>query len=515
MKKIIFLFTLVFFTSFSYSQSTDLDKEYFNYSYVALPSEPIVNAYQRTYSTNDDQISIVGYSRVNSEASIEVDFTFEGTLVDNFEITKKKHEKKDKDGKVTSTRYSYNVSLNYKSIGRVEVLNVLRGKTYRDKFIFYASKSKHGFDTYSKAQHYYDNNRITIRDQYWQKHLKEMQEDVRDYLNSTYGYPVRASNDYFWILGSKKHPEYSKHHEAFNKTISAFSNMSYLEPTANIEKELQPVIDYFEDVIKRYPGSKRKKRKVRYASYYNLAKLYYYLDNVGKMKEYAQKLIANDYDKSKGKRFLKDADRLQRLMTVNIVRSRHFDILEDDTNNNSQEDTEETEEVDDTSNGIVAYLITKANDTIQASISKKAIKKIAYSADLKVNDGTGGYTIKNYKAQFCKTIALTNEDVYQVIEFDEADISVSNSTPQKFAKVLFESAKISLFLFNEKELVLKFPNDSKGISTSSSAFVFGLNKKLATLATDCTTVLDKTNSKAYKNTVESLVEFCSDFSKCD
>lgn len=516
MRNFFFLLAFVFLSNLSFAQSTDLDKEYFNYSYVALPSEPIVNAYQRTYITNDDAITIAGYTKVQSDASIEIDFEFEGTLVDNFEITKKKHEKKNKKGEVTATRYSYNVSMNYKSIGRYKVLNVLRGTTHKDKFTNYASYSKIGFDTYSKAQHYYDNNRLTLRDKYWQKHLKEMQESVKDYVNKTYGYPVRASTDYFWILGSKKHPEYAKHHEAFNKTIAAFSKMSYLESTVSIERELQPVIAYFEDVITRYPGNKRKKRKVRFASYYNLAKLYYYLDNVGKMREYAQKLIANDYDKKQGKHFLKDADWLQRLMTVNIVRSRHFDILkEDSSNDNTQENTEESEESNDTSDGVVAYLITQANDTIQASISEKAIQKIAYTADLKVNDGTGGYTIKNYKAQFCKTLALTNEKVYQVIRFDEANTSASNATPQKFAKVLFESDKIALYLFNNKEFVLKFPNETKGKSTSSSSFVFGFNKKLAALASDCSTVLDKTNSKEYKNATESLIEFCRDYTGCE
>lgn len=518
MRNIFFLLVFALFSYASFAQSTDLDKEYFNYSYVDLPSEPIVNANQRTYTTNDDAITIAGYTRVQSDASIEIDFEFEGTLVDNFEITKKKHEKKNKKGEVTDTRYSYNVSIHYKSIGRYKVLNVLRGTTHKDKFTNYASYSKIGFDTYSKAQHYYDNNRLTLRDKYWQKHLKEMQEDLRDYVNKTYGYPVHASTDYFWILGSKKHPEYAKHHEAFNKTIAAFSKMSYLESTASIEQELQPVIAYFNDVITRYPGSKRKKRKVRFASYYNLAKLYYYLDNVGKMREYAQKLIANDYDKKQGKHFLKDADWLQRLMIVNIVQSRHFDILKEDASNTAQENTEESEESEDTnssSNGIVAYLITKANDTIQASISEKAIEKIAYAADLKVNDGTGGYTIKNYKAQFCKTLALTNEDIYQVVAFDEANTSASNSTLQKFAKVLFESDKIALYLFNNKELVLKFPNEAKGKSTLSSSFVFGFNKKLAALAGNCAAVLDKTNSKEYKNTADSLTEFCRDYTGCE
>lgn len=147
MKAFFVLIALVLLNQLFFGSKHHLDREYFNYSYVALPSEPIVNAFQRTYSTNDDTISIVGFLRVHSEASLEIDFTFEGTLVENFEITKKKYEKKNKKGEVVSTRYSYNVFLNYKSIGSMKVLNVLRGKTHRDKFVFYAAHSKHGFDS--------------------------------------------------------------------------------------------------------------------------------------------------------------------------------------------------------------------------------------------------------------------------------------------------------------------------------------------------------------------------------
>jgi len=509
MKKNLFFIILFLLSYFSFSQSTDLDREYFSYSYVALPSEPIVNDYQRTFLTNDDTVTIAGYSRVGNNASIEVDLSFNGTLVENFEIVKVKHEKKNKEGKVTSTRYSYKVKLNYRSTGEINVTNTLRGKTYTDKFNSSASYVKHSFDTYSKAQHFYDNNRLTLRDKYSNEHLKDMQEDARDYLNRTYGYPVRAANDYLWILGSKRHPEYTKHHNAFDQVSIAFLKMSYLESTAEIEEELQPVIAYFEDVITRYPGSKKKMRKVKYASYYNLAKIYYYLDKVGKVKEYAQKLIANDYNKKAGRRFLKDAERLEKRMLVNIVNSRHFDIMNAEHN----QDTDEQNNGMDASDEIVAFLITKANDTIQASINSKNIDKIAYTANLKVNDGTGSFSIKNYKAQFCKTLALSNEEVYQVIEFDETNTSAF-STPQKFAKVLYESDKISLFLFNNNEFVLKLANNSKGISTMSSSFVFGFNNKLAKIAANCSTVLDKTNSKVYKNNTESLIEFCEDFSGC-
>lgn len=516
MKKYVFLSLLILFSFAFFAQSTDLDREYFTYSYVGLPSEPIVNYNQRTYWTNDDAIGIDGYSRVESSASLEIYFEFDGTLVEDFRIDKITHEKKDKDGNVTSTRYTYDVHLNYRSRGRYRVVNNLRNQEHKDKFNSVASYTKAGFKSYTKAQHFYDNNRLTIRDKYSREHLEDMREDVRNYLNNTYGYPIRAGRDYFWILGSKKHPEYTKHHDAFNKVIAAFSKMSYLEPTTNIEKELQPVIAYFKDVIKRYPGSKRKKRKVRYASYYNLAKLYYYLDNVGAMKENAQKLIANDYNKKQGKRLLKQAELLQNKMIVNVVHTRHFDVMLNETNHqgNNETNPNESEDTSESSNDIVAYLITKANDTIQASITEKNRKKIAYTANLKVNDGTGSLTTKNYKAQFCKTLALTNETIYQVIEFEEANTTASASK-EKFAKVLFESDKVALYLFKEKELVLKFPNQTKGISTASSGFVFGFNKKLASYAGNCSAVLDKTNAKTYKNNEESLLEFCRDFSGCE
>lgn len=65
--------------------------------------------------------------------------------------------------------------------------------------------------------------------------------------------------------------------------------MKYDEPTDEIAKEVEPIIAYFNDVVPRFEGNKRKLRKVRYASYYNIAKIYYYLDMPEKVKKYARK----------------------------------------------------------------------------------------------------------------------------------------------------------------------------------------------------------------------------------
>ena len=56
MKKLFSLFTL-FISIFALAQSTDLDRHDFNYSYVQLPSNPVVEVKNRTYSftTNIDR----------------------------------------------------------------------------------------------------------------------------------------------------------------------------------------------------------------------------------------------------------------------------------------------------------------------------------------------------------------------------------------------------------------------------------------------------------------------------
>lgn len=101
--------------------------------------------------------------------------------------------------------------------------------------------------------------------------------------------------------------------------------MNHKEPIQNLEKELQEIITYFENVIPKYSGKKKKFKKMRYASYYALGKMYYYLDNPSKTKEYGQKLIDNDYSKRDGKYLVKIGKTLESRFTANQIKTRHFD----------------------------------------------------------------------------------------------------------------------------------------------------------------------------------------------
>ncbi len=63
---------------------------------------------------------------------------------------------------------------------------------------------------------------------------------------------------------------------------------------------------------------------MRYASYYNKAKLYLYLDDPDAAIQEAEGLIKNDYDVKDGKKIIETAKKLKELFNKKKVNTRHF-----------------------------------------------------------------------------------------------------------------------------------------------------------------------------------------------
>ena len=85
---------------------------------------------------------------------------------------------------------------------------------------------------------------------------------------------------------------------------------------------------------------------------------------------------------------------------------------------------------------------------------------------------------------------------------------------EKLCKVLFESDKINLYLFNNEEPVIFIPGNKKGKSTLSTGFVFGFKKNLTKLAEGCPALIEKVKNKAFKNNIDDLVQFCKELTSC-
>ncbi len=530
MKKLI-LYILLLMNLVSFGQSTDLDRERFSVSYVSLPDKPILDNDKRTYSINIRSLSIKGFSKVKSPGNLDIDYQFLGTKTSDVTIDKKKHEKKDKDGKVISVSYTYVARAKYSSEASIKIVNSITNNSsekYFSESTGYVSKT---FNSRRVAEKHYEYNKEELKTDHRVKHKRTIKKEISSFLNREYGYiPKNVSSEFVWILDSKKHPEFKKHHEAYNTMKSIFAKMKYDEPTDKIKEELQPVIAYFEGVIPRYPGTKRRTRKLKYASYYNLANIYYYLDMPDKVKEYGQKIIDNDYDKSDGRRYLEYAESLKHTLSVNKTDSRHMKVLTEDISNVGE--VNENIETLETQNNVQlnlnkAYLITKKNDTILVEIRKKDIENIAYNISTTAYDNDGVLIgTKKMKAKNCKELLFVDGLYYKNIKFNSSSEKSKfkskkvgqitlGRTPDKLCKVLFESEKIGLYKFKNKELVVVTPEIKNGESTQGKEFVFGFNRILATLSIYCPNVSQRAKNKGYKNTEESLLKFCKDYSSCE
>ena len=111
-------------------------------------------------------------------------------------------------------------------------------------------------------------------------------------------------------------------------TISknAMAPMNANEPLDKIKQKMQPVIDYFEKLKKEYATSDKEDRKMRYSSYYNLAKIYIYLDEPEKAMTEADALAMNGYDEKDGKMLHQVAALLADKLRKNNANTRHFAV---------------------------------------------------------------------------------------------------------------------------------------------------------------------------------------------
>lgn len=524
-RTITLVFALVIY-AISFSQNANLDREYFSVSYVKLPSKPILDNSKRTYSTNKRDISLSGFSRVKSNGTLDINFNFNGTQIGEVQIKKTKHEKKNKDGKVTSTSYTYKVHIPYNSsaslsINNAEVIENNYTRDYSEKDTYLSSS----FSTYKAAQNYYNNNRHNIRNKYRSKHKNSILTTINNNLNNTYGYIPSKYNANFWILGNKKHPEYQKHMEAYATMKATFSKMKYDQPVSDLKTELEPVIDYFNSLIPKYVGKKKKMAKMRYASYYNIAKIYYFFDMPKEAKKYAQKLIENDYDKSDGKHFISISDKLLKKFKINETNTRHFEVITEDLTNIENEPELKEESASNTKLELLkAYLISKVGDTILVDMETKNVKKIAYeirTVQYADNDTPVSTRVEN--AKDFNEVLFVDGTHYKNVMFKESGVKndgavsaqmLLGGAAEKLCKVLFESDKINLYHFNNKELVILTPGSKKGKSTLSTGFVFGFKKNLVKLAEGCPALIEKVENKTFKNTPEGLMTFCKELTSC-
>jgi hypothetical protein len=325
-------------------KKVDLDPYSFTVQWRSLPTMKIDSTY-RTYNvvvegsrlvqpyinelSPENTVRLEGWRKLPETGHITIKVDLGDLIPESVTVRERAVAIKDRAGQVTGTRTYYYEEVRYSFEANASVSD------HKGSHITDMNLASRGYKyTYTSpefasrilATGYFLLNTARITGDLYRDLVNNSMHELNDRINDNFGFKKVSSKDVMWIVDSKKHPEYEAHREAFKILVDILFSMNADSSIAPAKEKAKPVIDYFESIKRNYTTSSKHDRKMRYASYYNLAVLYYYLDDPQNMMKEAKGLILNDYDTRDGKGFEKTATWLRDLFQTNNIYTRHFTI---------------------------------------------------------------------------------------------------------------------------------------------------------------------------------------------
>jgi hypothetical protein len=345
MKKLVLtLCTSLVFASV-FAQRVDLDRFNFTASFRDFPDEPLPNEY-KTYnirieaspslglgysvSNLENLINIEGLKKVTGTGHITIIAMLDDIVIEKTETKERVQVTKDKNN-VEISKSFFSTEMTYSFSARATVYDY-KGNTVISNYILFDRESKRTYKTpeFSNpvdAANNFNNKALETKANLAKQLVNGAVSNLNSYLNTNYGYAIQKVNDIFWVLNNKKHPEYGEQQKAWNNFKNAIILMNPDEPLDKVKEKLKPVIAYYDKVKTIYTGTDKEARKLRYASYYNLAKIYLYLDDPAAAMREADALAMNDFDESDGRNLRAVAENLDEQLKKNNASTRHFPVV--------------------------------------------------------------------------------------------------------------------------------------------------------------------------------------------
>jgi hypothetical protein len=344
MKKIVStLFTYLLCITL-FAQRVDLDRFNFTASYRDFPDESLPETY-KTFNVRieaapslglgyiagnlENIIRIEGLKKVNGTGHITILAILDDIVIERSETRERIEVKKDKQG-VEIRKSFFSTEMSYSFSARASIYDY-KGNTILSNYILSEREDKKTYKTpefpnATDAFNSYNNKIQEIKSNLAKQLVNAAINNLNSILNARYGYSIHRVNDIFWVLNNKKHPEYGEQQKAWSNFKNAIVLMSPDEPLDKVKERMKPVIDYYEKIKTIYTASDKEAKKLRYASYYNLAKVYLYLDDPASAIREADALAMNDYDESDGRMLRSIAENLEEQLRKNNTSTRHFPV---------------------------------------------------------------------------------------------------------------------------------------------------------------------------------------------
>ena len=345
MKKLVLTQCTLLFFAAVFAQRVDLDRFNFTASFRDFPDEPLPNEY-KTYNVRieaspslglgysasnlENLINIEGLKKVTGTGHITIITILDDIVIEGTETKERVQVTKDKNN-VEIRKSFFATEMTYSFSARATVYDY-KGNTVISNYILFDRENKRTYKTpeFSNpvdAANNFNNKALETKANLAKQLVNGAVSNLNSYLNTNYGYAIQKVNDIFWVLNNKKHPEYGEHQKAWNNFKNAIVLMNPDEPLDKVKEKLKPVIAYYDKVKNIYSGSDKEARKLRYASYYNLAKIYLYLDDPAAAIREADALAMNDFDESDGRNLRAVAESLDEQLKKNNASTRHFPVV--------------------------------------------------------------------------------------------------------------------------------------------------------------------------------------------
>lgn len=343
--RLLRLLTLLLLPSLAFAQrNVDLDKYTFRVQLRSLPQTRLDSSY-RTFNVEVESTRLMqsfmrelepaklvvldGWRKLEQQGHITVRVRLDDLLPESFQVSERVENIKDRQGKITGTRTLYTQEMTY-TFAATAVITDYKGAHIMDRVLADRSRKytfrSPEFPVKQLAESYFLINSLKVTNDLYRINVTNAMHRLSNQISDQFGYSEITTNDYVWVVDGRKHPEYQANRKAVGIVNDVLFSMNANTPITDAREKLKPAIDYFEKIKRQYNSSSKHDRKLRYASYFNLAVIYYYLDDPQAMMKEANGLVLNDFDAKDGKGFESVALGLKNQFQNANLYTRHFPI---------------------------------------------------------------------------------------------------------------------------------------------------------------------------------------------
>jgi hypothetical protein len=344
MKRFLFIISLLIYGVSSQAQRVDLDRFSFTANFRNLPHEPLDTSYKtytvfletgpmmRLLNQEDEftnRIYISGWRLIPFDAHLRISLKIEDVMIENTEVKTNVQILKDKAGKEIGKKTTYQSQVIYSYAARINITDYKGNLIKQEVIASRQNKKTHlspVLESEGEATAYTRFGYLTVLNQLNQQTFTQVISNLSENLTYRYGYPESSVSDFMWVLNSRKHPEYDGFQRAWMNVRLSMMDMSANEPLDNVREKLKSSIAYFNQLKKRYGSESKTDKKIRYACYFNLSKIYYYLDEPDLALKEAGELLINGYDAKDGKLLEAQSSDLKAMMKQSKMKTRHFPV---------------------------------------------------------------------------------------------------------------------------------------------------------------------------------------------